>query len=126
MHSHKSSTQRALLVLCLLPVAALAATEVPGVGNFHQVNSQVYRGAQPTTEGFTNLAHLGITTVIDLREPGDRSTEESKIVQAAGMRYISVPMKGMSAPSPADVAKVLNILNDSAAGPVFVHCRRGA
>ena len=42
------------------------------------------------------------------------------------MRYISVPMKGMSAPSPADVAKVLNILNDSAAGPVFVHCRRGA
>src|SRR6266850_8222202 len=99
MH-HQSSTRQALLVLCLLPVAALAATEVPGVGNFHQVNPQVYRGAQPTDEGFKNLAHLGITTVIDLRESGGRSDREAQVVKAAGMRYISVPMKGLSAPAP--------------------------
>src|SRR5216684_1286275 len=126
MLSLQSSSRRALLVFCLLPVIALAAADVPGVGNFHQVNSQVYRGAQPSKEGFANLAKLGITTVIDLREAGDRSIEESQIVKAAGMRYISVPMKGLSAPSPADVDKVLNVLNDPTAGPVFVHCRRGA
>jgi tyrosine-protein phosphatase SIW14 len=126
MISLQSSTQRALLVLCLLPGAVLAATDVPGVGNFHQVNAQVFRGAQPTTEGFTNLAHLGIMTVIDLREPGERSDHEARIVKAAGMRYVSVPMKGLSAPSPEDLAKVLTLLNDQSAGPVFVHCRRGA
>jgi protein tyrosine/serine phosphatase len=32
----------------------------------------------------------------------------------------------LAAPSDADVAKALAILNDPAAGPVFVHCRRGA
>src|ERR1044071_5767703 len=115
MLSLQPFTQRALIVLCL-PIAALAATEVRGVNNFHQVNEQVYRGAQPTNEGFTNLARLGITPVVDLREPGDRSLAESQVVKAAGMRYISVPMKGLSAPSAEDVAKVLNILSDPAAG----------
>jgi hypothetical protein len=61
MKSLQSSSQRALLVLCLLPGAVLAASDVAGVGNFHQVNPQVYRGAQPTQEGFANLARLART-----------------------------------------------------------------
>ena len=124
----QSSIQRAMLVGCLLSGAILAASasDVPGVGNFHQLNPQVYRGAQPTDEGFKNLAHLGIATVIDLREPGDRSVREGNVVKAAGMRYISVPMKGMSAPASEDVAKILTLMNDPSVGPVFVHCRRGA
>jgi tyrosine-protein phosphatase SIW14 len=130
MISLHSSTYRALLVLCglpgVLPGVLPAAADVPGVGNFHQINNQVYRGAQPTKEGFANLAHLGIATVIDLREPGERSDKEAEVVKATGMRYISVPMKGLSAPAPEDVAKVLSVLNDLSAGPVFVHCRRGA
>jgi protein tyrosine/serine phosphatase len=32
----------------------------------------------------------------------------------------------MSAPSAADVEKVMALFNSSDAGPVFVHCRRGA
>ena len=42
------------------------------------------------------------------------------------MRYVNIPLHGMSAPSPADVAKVLALFDDPSAGPVFVHCRRGA
>jgi len=128
MFSLQSSFRRALLVACLIPAAVLAASasDVPGVGNFHQVNPQLYRGAQPTDEGFKNLAHLGIATVIDLREPGSRSSREAQIVKAAGMRYVSVPMKGLSAPAPEDVTKILTLLDDPSAGPVFVHCRRGA
>jgi tyrosine-protein phosphatase SIW14 len=124
----KSSIQRAAFVVCLVSgtVLAASASDVTGVGNFHQVNPQVYRGAQPTDEGFKNLAHAGIATVIDLREPGDRSDREARVVKAAGMRYVSVPMKGLSAPAPEDVDKILTLLNDPSAGPVFVHCRRGA
>ena len=53
-------------------------------------------------------------------------TQEQSWVEAKGMHYVSIPLKGMSAPPGAEVAKVLAVLNDPAAGPVFVHCRRGA
>ena len=42
------------------------------------------------------------------------------------MRYVTIPFRGMSAPSPSDVVKVLALFDDASAGPVFVHCRRGA
>lgn len=90
------------------------------------MDDHVYRGAQPTDQGFLNLAKLGIATVIDLREPGDRSKTEERFVKAAGMQYISVPMNGMETPSDASIAKVLTVLEDATAGPVFVHCQRGA
>jgi protein tyrosine phosphatase (PTP) superfamily phosphohydrolase (DUF442 family) len=105
---------------------AAAGPAVEGVGNFQKVNDHIYRGAQPTGDGFANLKKLGIETVIDLREPGDRSALEQKVVTAAGMHYVSVPMYGMSRPSNESVQKVLGMLEDTSTGPVFVHCRRGA
>jgi uncharacterized protein (TIGR01244 family) len=98
-----------------------------GVPNFQKVNDAVYRGAQPTDEGFKALAGLGIKTVIDLREIAEHSqADEEKAVKANGMRYVSVPMKGMSSPTAEQVSSVLAYLNDENSGPVFVHCRRGA
>jgi tyrosine-protein phosphatase SIW14 len=47
-------------------------------------------------------------------------------VEAAGMRYVNIPLKGMAAPSAQDVAKILGHFADTKSGPVFVHCRRGA
>lgn len=102
------------------------AQDVTGVTNFHQVNDHLFRGAQPTDLGFQSLAKLGVKTVIDLREVSDRSAQERNSVEAAGMKYVSIPFRGMSAPSPEDVAKVLALFDDASAGPVFVHCRRGA
>jgi len=103
-----------------------APATVQGVGNFQKVDEHVYRGAQPTDEGFRNLSKLGIKTIIDLREFDDRSRAEQKSVTAAGMQYIGVPMKGMQRPSDASVYKVLSMLEDTSTGPVFVHCKRGA
>jgi len=110
-----------------LPFAAAAANGFEGVGNFQKVDDHVYRGAQPTDLGFLNLAKLGIRTVIDLQESGDaRALGEVKSVKAAGMQYISVPMRGGETPSNESVTKVLSLLEDTATGPVFVHCHRGA
>ena len=117
----------ALFATSALVAASLAASPVvQGVSNFQKVDDHIYRGAQPTDDGFTNLKKLGIATVVDLREPGDRSALEQKVVTAAGMRYVSVPMHGMSTPSNESVQKVLAILEDTSSGPVFVHCKRGA
>lgn len=125
----KSSTTRrwaAIFVTAAFSSALFAAPVVEGVGNFQRVDDHVYRGAQPTREGFSNLNKLGIKVVVDLREPGDRSVLENKIVSAAGMKYISVPMNGMATPKSESVQKVLALLEDNSTGPVFVHCKRGA
>jgi tyrosine-protein phosphatase SIW14 len=116
----------ALFLAAALPTVTFAASELAGVGNFQKVDEHVYRGAQPTEQGFLNLAKLGIATVVDLREAGDRVKAEERVVTAAGMHYVSVPMKGMETPSGESVAKVLSLLEDQATGPVFVHCQRGA
>jgi tyrosine-protein phosphatase SIW14 len=109
----------------LLAIAAYGQ-QPAGLQNFHKVNESLYRGAQPSEEGFTSLAKLGIRTVLDLREFDSRSVAEKRMVEAAGMRYVNVPMQGTNTPSPAVVAKALSVLNEKDAGPVFVHCRRGA
>jgi len=47
-------------------------------------------------------------------------------VTAAGMKYVNVPMSGLTPPTDAEMTKVLRLLEDSSSAPVFVHCLRGA
>jgi tyrosine-protein phosphatase SIW14 len=108
------------LSLAWLPAATIF--DVPGVPNFHQVDEHVYRGAQPHGQGFDGLAKLGIKTVIDLR--GESS--EQNAVEHSGMRYVRLPWSGYKAPADSQITAVLSLLNDNAAWPVFVHCKRGA
>jgi protein tyrosine/serine phosphatase len=101
-----------------------AEPQASGVPNFHQVNEHVYRGGQPSQEGFKSLAKLGVKTVLDVRETSSRSVAEEKLVNSLKMKYLTVPM--FNCPSREQAAKVLAIMNDESAGPVFIHCRRGA
>jgi len=112
----------ALLVFCL-PVFA---GSVPGIKNFDKVDAHVYRGAQPTDEGFQYLAKIGVKTIIDLRETDSRSQAEQRVVSDAGMQYINVPMTGHTPPTEAEITKILAVLEEGTTGPVFVHCQRGA
>jgi protein tyrosine phosphatase (PTP) superfamily phosphohydrolase (DUF442 family) len=84
------------------------------------------RGAQPSDEGFRELAKAGVHTGVDLRGAGGRSCHEAELVQSLGMRYINIPLDGFQAPPAEEVSKVSAALNDPTAGQVFVHCRRGA
>jgi tyrosine-protein phosphatase SIW14 len=122
------NTQLSLVVLAFASMPAWAAgPSAPGVPNFYQVNDHVYRGAQPTDEGWKSLAALGVKTVIDLRLQDEHPTQaEKQAVEAAGMRYINIPMHGMAAPSHEQISKILGLLDSTKEGPVFVHCRRGA
>jgi protein tyrosine/serine phosphatase len=129
MHS-SYSLRRRTAALCsiaaFIAVSALASSD-SNLPNFRKVNDQVYRGGQPNDDGFKELLNLGIKTIIDLRQIGEHSqAEEEKLVNGLGMRFVSVPMKGMSTPQDEQVAEVLSLLTNSSAGPVFVHCKRGA
>src|ERR1051325_3330327 len=92
------SLRRAIFVSVLaagLPMATAFAAD-PVLPNFQKVNDSVYRGGQPTDDGIKRLAQLGIKTVVDLRDVGEHSqAAEEKLVKAEGMRYFSVPMKGL-------------------------------
>lgn len=115
------------LFVCLLAAGlAIAGSATPAIVNFHQVNASLYRGAQPAPPEFQDLARMGIKTVLDLREERDHTRAEEKIVEAAGMKYVSLPMGGLLAPTDQQISRALAVLEDPASAPVFVHCRRGA
>jgi uncharacterized protein (TIGR01244 family) len=101
----------------------LAAAQPIGVPNFHQVSERIYRGAQPTPEGFQELAKMGIKAVVDLRREPEQFQAEQHIVEALGMKFLSVPMS-MQAPTEEQIARVMQELSSNA-GPVFVHCHGG-
>ena len=46
-----------------------------GVPNLHKVSDELYRSAQPTAEGMTNLVALGVKTVVNLRDNHSDSDE---------------------------------------------------
>ena len=112
--------------LLALSLPAFAASPVQGIHNFYKVDEHVYRGAQPTDEGFQYLAKIGVKTVIDLRGAGEGRRDEKSIVTAAGMKYLNIPMTGLTPPTEAEITQILGILEDGTTGPVFVHCMRGA
>src|SRR5438876_720194 len=120
-----ASHRRLIALLVFGP--PLFAGSVPGIKNFDRVDAHVYRGAQPTDEGFQYLAkQLGVKTIIDLRETDDRSKVEERVVTGSGMKYVNVPMTGLTPPTEGEIARILAMLEDGTTGPVFVHCRRGA
>jgi protein tyrosine/serine phosphatase len=115
----------AVFAIAVSLTASPNKAEAPGLPNFHQVNDHVFRGGQPLPDGWAALAKMGVKTVIDLRRTDEHSTEEeAKAVQAANMKYLNFPMKGVVAPSHEQVAKILALLDSNE--PVFIHCKRGS
>ncbi|MDT4897869.1 MAG: tyrosine-protein phosphatase [Acidobacteriota bacterium] len=114
-------------VMLLIAIASapsrVAREEV--LPNFHKVNEQLYRGAQPSPGGMKELAALRIKTVINLRGEDEHTRDEEAEARAAGLRYFSVPLPGFGRPSDEQVNRVLAIINDSQNWPVFVHCHHG-
>ena len=93
------------------------------ISNFGQMDANFYRGARPKAEDFKNLAALGIKTVIDLT---DNSRErEQPAVEAAGMRYVNIPIVDKAYPSTEQVNAFLKVTNDPSTGKFFVHCAGG-
>jgi protein tyrosine/serine phosphatase len=116
-----------VFALALLAGAAQAQDEprYAELPNFHQVNAQLYRGAQPRAGGIRKLAELGIKTIINLRGEDEHTHAEQKEAESLGLRYFSVPLPGLGRPSDEQVERVLALINNAENQPVFVHCHHG-
>jgi tyrosine-protein phosphatase SIW14 len=112
-------TKPSALPLGRSPAQKLTLT---GVKNFGQVTPLLFRGAQPSREGFNALAAMGVDIVVDGRLSGQDS--ERKVVTALGMRYVSIPWHCLF-PKDKTFAKFLVLLRDNPNKKVFVHCRYG-
>src|SRR5271157_6006468 len=101
-----STLIRSVVAVFVFSLPALANSSVQGIDNFYQVDEHVYRGAQPTTEGFEYLAKIGVKTVLDLREGDERSFREARIVTSLSMQYVNIPMTGLAPPTEAEITKI--------------------
>lgn len=95
---------------------------LPGVSNFAEVTPRLFRGGQPTSEGFKALAKMGIDIVVDVR--GTERESEGREVAKLGMKYVSIPWH---CPFPRDevFARFLKLIKANPGKKVFVHCRLG-
>jgi protein tyrosine/serine phosphatase len=88
------------------------------------VDGTYYRGAQPQGRDYSDLAALGVKTVINLTSD-DASADEQGLVERSGMNYLQIPMTTHVAPSTEQLSQFLKVVNDPASQPVYVHCVGG-
>ena len=131
----RDKSMKSFVLVCVTAVAILGCNAevvarpekwaVPmtcaGVPNLHKVSDKLYRSAQPTAEGMTNLVALGIKTVVNLRDNHSDSDEIGDLpLKARRIEIFTANMKDKY------VDEFLSIVDDTNAVPVLVHCQHGA
>jgi protein tyrosine/serine phosphatase len=97
-----------------------------GVPNFARVTDTLYRGAQPTSAGFSALRHMGVEIVVNFRNEAKETSDEKREVESLGMRYVGIPWSGRDNPSDALIVQFLDLVRTNPQTKIFVHCQRGA
>ena len=129
----------ALSILTLLPSLAPAQQSIfnpppvpdaPPVGwtevDTERRDDRFYIAAQPDIAGIKAFADLGGVMVINLRRDSEMERvpfDESDVVDAAGMRYLSIPVSPDS--FSADDVRAFDAAIASTEGPVLIHCASG-
>ena len=93
------------------------------IENFGKLNDNYYRGSQPTARQFDELKRLGIKTIVDLRQDSiDGASEQAR---KAGLQYVNIPLTTKRPATEDQTARFLNLVNNPANWPLFVHCKGG-
>lgn len=114
-------------VVAAEPEVAKKPVDLP---NFHEVHPFLYRGGEPTREGLIQLQGMGIKTIIDLRNPGEKKFDEGAAAKELGMKYVAMPMNS-EPPTTKQVKTMCEAIKASESNPdkkgkVFVHCAHGS
>ncbi len=87
---------------------------------FARVTDDLYRGGQPTKDGFAQLKKMGVRSVVSLR----MFQIKQQLPSTPGMRHFHISFKHLH-PEDEDVVEFLGIVTNPANQPVFVHCQGG-
>ena len=131
--SRLQQTALAALIACSLILPAFAGAgqkndftrgkATVNIKNFGKVNDNIYRGGQPRGNNYRELVDAGIKTIVDLREDHERDAKSE--AEKAGLRYINLPLAPKAYPSADAADRFLEIVNNEANWPVYVHCAGG-
>lgn len=96
-----------------------------GVPRLTEVGSGIYRGAQPTEEGYRHLKSLGVKTIVNFRHEKkwiDFGRDQAK---QNGMQYVSLPWLIFKPLQSETVDQFFTRISNSENRPLFYHCKRG-
>jgi protein tyrosine/serine phosphatase len=132
-----STSKRSYLSVLLGVISLVLATQITAISqevqkqdtgnvtikNFGQLDDRFFRGAQPKENDYSQLAALGIKTVIDLQI--ETKDYEKRNVEALGMKYVNIPMSDKDYPDTAKIDEFLKLVNNPETGKFYVHCAGG-
>lgn len=108
-------------VTIVRPAAWAQPVALTGVPNLYKISDALYRSAQPTAKGMTNLKQMGIETVVNLRSFHSDRDE----IGDTGLAYEHIYMKAWH-PERKEIVRFLQIVTNPKRTPVLVHCQHGA
>jgi len=113
-----------VVLACALAIPVMAQQGAPGIQNFMKINTEFCSGGQPTLAQLAELKSQGITSVLNLRVPGeagfDAAAEEAE-AKKLGMKYFNIPVQGQ-APKDEQADEFLKVTDNAQNRPVFIHC----
>jgi protein tyrosine/serine phosphatase len=119
-----------LALSCVLVLSSQlwgAETDRPkGLPNFGRVSDSLFRGAQPTSNGFGALHNMGVSIIVNFRDETGEIASEKRQVESTGMKYVGIPWNGHDKPSNSQVAQFLALVRSNPDAKIFVHCKAGA
>lgn len=128
--AHSTGLRRAVAAFALALAVALPAAASPNdrvasvrIENFGQVNTHIFRGAQPAGRDYEDLAALGVRIIIDLQS-SEGDADEPRLARAAGITYYRIPMSTRRPPTDDQLATFFRLVSDPTQ-PVYVHCKGG-
>lgn len=100
-------------------------TTMPSGAAVMQPKTALYTSGQPAAGDWSALADAGVRTVITLRTSAEmQGRDERAEVEAAGMRYVALPIDGAAAVTPDNARRLAELLR-AQRGPVLLHCASG-
>ena len=98
---------------------------VSGIANACCPLPGLVTGGQPNDAQFRAARAAGAVTVLDIRDPMEpRPFDEPALAASLGLKYVNISVTGHSLDD-ATLEKILAVLRDDTAAPVFFHCGSG-
>lgn len=93
------------------------------MGQYRQVDSNVFIGPQPTRQDLEEARQQGVRTVVDFRLPTETASPNVDLATSAGLDYVNIPVD--RAALSTDQVGELETAMERHPGPYLVHCATG-